>query len=94
MRKNIDIKNGVFSVYGTGETLSFIEGKIERFYTRKGQTNQIQVIVKGDEEYCLNIYVSTSYIEDLCNQLLRYSGEVVKITLLERNGFKNLHLIK
>lgn len=90
----VDIKNGVFSVYGTEETPLFLEGIITKFFTKKGQTNQIQVKIEGEKSITLNIYVSTSYLQDLLNEMLNYKrGTIVKISLMEQNGYKNLKFL-
>ena len=93
----VDIKNGQFVVYPSGEVLSSLEGYINKAYFKQvGTTQQLKVVlIKEDTEYTLNCITGNVTFQSLVTELICNTNSYVKITLeLNNNGIKDFYLVK
>jgi len=93
----IDIKNGQFVVYPSGEVLPSLEGNITKSYYRKvGEKYQLKVCFEKDgQEYTLNCITGNVTYQSLVTTLIENKGNNINILLEKKNnGINDYYLIK
>ena len=92
----IDIKNGQFVVYPSGEVLTSLEGKITKSYYRKvGEKYQLKVCFEKDgQEYTLNCITGNVTYQSLVTTLIENEGEMNISIEKKNNGMQDYYLIK
>ena len=92
----IDIKNGQFIVYPSGEVLSSLEGTITKSYYRKvGEKYQLKVCFEKDEqEYTLNCITGNVTYQSLVTTLIENKGEMSISIEKRNNGMQDYYLIR
>ncbi len=93
----IDIKQGQFVIYPTGEVLSSLVGNITKcYYKTVGQTVQLKVVFEKDEkEFTLNCITGNVTYQSLVTTLIENSTNEINISLEKKNnGIRDYYLIK
>ena len=93
----VDIKNGQFVIYPSGESLDFLEGYINKCYFKQvGTTQQLKlVLIKEDTEYILNCITGNVTYQSLVTTLIENRDSFVKLILEKfNNSIKDFYLIK
>lgn len=94
---SIDIKNGQFVTYPTGEVLLSLEGYINKAYFKQvGNTQQLKIVlIKEDTEYTLNCITGNVTFNSLVTELICHTGSYVSFELEKHsNDIKDFYLIK
>lgn len=93
----IDIKQGQFVIYPSGEILPFIEGTLTKcYYKNVGNSIQLKVAFKKDnKEYTLNCITGNVTYQSLVTTLIENGDSEFNISLEKRNnGIRDYYLIK
>jgi len=93
----IDIKQGQFVIYPSGEVLSSLEGNITKcYYKTVGNSVQLKVVFeKEDKEFTLNCITGNVTYQSLVTTLIENSTNEINISLEKRNnGIRDYYLIK
>ena len=94
---SVDIKNGMFTVYPTGEVLTSLVGYINKSYFKKvGESIQLKVVlVNEDKEYTLNCMTNNVTYQSLVTELINRNENKVNLNLIkEKNEHTTYYLIK
>jgi len=93
----IDIKQGQFVIYPSGEVLSSLEGNITKcYYKTVGNSVQLKVVFeKEDKEFTLNCITGNVTYQSLVTTLIENPTNEINISLEKRNnGIRDYYLIK
>lgn len=92
----IDIKNGKFTIYPSGEELSSLEGWVSHAYFRQvGNFKQLKVVIINEEtEYTLNSIPNNLAYESLVTELIGSEGKVNLILEEYFNAERTYYLVK
>lgn len=93
----IDIKQGKFVIYPTGEELASLVGNITKcYYKTVGQSVQLKVVFEKDEkEFTLNCITGNVTYQSLVTTLIENPTNEINISLEKRNnGIRDYYLIK
>lgn len=93
----IDIKQGQFVIYPSGEVLSSLEGNITKcYYKTVGNSVQLKVVFeKEDKEFTLNCITGNVTYQSLVTTLIENPTNEINIFLEKRNnGIRDYYLIK
>jgi len=84
----IDFKNGIWTVYPSGEELSSIEGYISKAYFKntKGLLKFIVVIINENKEYTINILTNTIFGQSVITELVEKTEDKINLTIEKRIG--------
>lgn len=93
----VDIKNGQFITYPTGEVLTSLEGYINKAYFKQvGNTQQLKIVlINKDIEYTLNCITGNVTFNSLVTELICKTDAYVNMILEKHsNEVKEFYLIK
>lgn len=93
----IDIKQGKFVIFPTGEELPSIEGTLTKcYYKTVGQTIQLKVVFEKDgKEFTLNCITGNVTYQSLVTTLIENGSEKINISLIKKNnGIRDYYLIQ
>lgn len=93
----IDIKQGKFVIYPTGEELSSLTGYITKcYYKTVGQTIQLKVVFeKEGKEFTLNCITGNVTYQSLVTTLIENDNKNIDISIVKRNnGIRDYYLIQ
>lgn len=93
----IDIKQGQFVIYPSGEVFASLEGVITKsYYKLVGQSYQLKVCFLFEEkEYTLNCITGNVTYQSLVTTLIENKSNYFNISIEKRNnGMRDYYLIK
>ena len=93
----IDIKQGKFVIYPTGEELSSLVGNITKcYYKTVGNTVQLKVVFEKEEkEFTLNCITGNVTYQSLVTTLIENNDKNINISIIKKNnGIRDYYLIQ
>lgn len=94
---NVDVKNGQFIIYPSGEALSTLEGYISKsYYKQVGNSTQLKVVLINENvEYTLNCMINNVTYQSLVTCLIEKIEPKVILSLEKKsNEFRDFYIFK